>query len=236
MVDETDVRPELKWLGEEQARLVVANLERKNISAWYFPDRKEAREFILSLIPPGVVVARGDSMSMEQVGVVEELIKRGQNKFLDPFKRDEQGNWFYPLEERERLERETFFADIFLVGANAITLDGKLVNVDGHGNRVAALIFGPRKVIVAAGVNKIVPDEEAARERIRRICAPVNARRHYTKHHREDYKDLPCVLTGRCANCNHPWRLCRYTMIVEGTMLREKGRINVVLVGEELGI
>ena len=98
------------------------------------------------------------------------------------------------------------------------------------------MIFGPDKVIVVAGVNKIVKDVNEALERIHNVAAPMNAKRHYLKHHRPEFGDLPCVRTGRCVDCNHGWRICRYTVIIEGAMIREKGRINVVLIGEELGI
>ena len=134
------------------------------------------------------------------------------------------------------MARGAFSADIFLVGSNAVTLDGKLVNTDGRGNRVAPLIYGPDKVIVVAGANKLVNDLEEAFQRIRQIAAPVNARRHYLKHHNPHFAELPCARTGQCADCNLDWRICHYTVIIDGAMLWEKGRINLVLVGEELGI
>ena len=139
-------------------------------------------------------------------------------------------------EERRRMQREAFLSDIFLTGTNAVTLDGKLVNIDGLGNRVAAMIFGPQKVIVVAGVNKIVKDENQALERIRQFAAPINARRHYTQHNRPEFSDLPCVRTGKCVDCNHKWRICHFTVIIEGAWFQEEARTNVVLVGEELGI
>jgi hypothetical protein len=104
------------------------------------------------------------------------------------------------------------------------------------GNRVAATIFGPEKVVVVVGANKIVKSVDEALERINNYAAPMNAKRHALKHGRDDFADLPCARTGICVDCNHPWRMCRYTVIIEGSMLREKGRINIVLVGEELGI
>jgi hypothetical protein len=98
------------------------------------------------------------------------------------------------------------------------------------------MIFGPEKEIIVAGINKIVKNVNEALERIRKVAAPMNAKRHALKHHRQDFGALPCAITGECVDCNQDWRLCRYTVIIEGTMIREKGRINVVLVGEELGI
>jgi len=189
------------------------------------------------MIPPGATVARGDSITIDQIGIIPELKKRQQNKLIDPLEKDADGYFLIPeIEKRRELAREVFSADIFLVGSNAVTLDGKLVNTDGWGNRVSALIFGPEKVIVIAGANKIVKDANKAIERIRSVAAPVNARRHYVKHHEEDFGELPCVRTGSCVDCNHNWRICRQTVITEGSMGMDKGRINVVLVGEELGI
>ncbi len=237
MIDETDISQEKAWFYEERAKTIIKNFQKGNINGQYVPNRQEALTTIMEMIPQGAVVACADSISLDQVGVIPELIKRNQNRIIDPLERDADG--FYIIAEREqrwRIAREVFSADIFLVGTNAITLDGKLVNVDGWGNRVSAMVFGPEKVIVAVGVNKIVKDVNEALERIHHFAAPMNAKRHYLKHHREEFSDLPCVRTGRCVDCSHGSRICRYTVIIEGIRVWEKGRINVVLVGEELGI
>ena len=237
MTDETDISQEKAWFYEERARTVIKNLQRKNINGQYVPSREEALAAILGMIPPGGVVARGDSITVEQTGIITELKKRNQNRIIDPLEINAEG--FYvnaEWEQRRRIAREVFSADIYLVGTNAITLDGKLVNIDGWGNRVSALIFGPEKVIVVVGVNKIVKDVNEALERIHNFAAPMNAKRHYLKHHRDEFSDLPCVRTGRCVDCSHDSRICRYTVIIEGAMARDQGRINVMLVGEELGI
>jgi hypothetical protein len=237
MIDETDLSQEKAWLHEERAKAVIKKLQKGNIIGQYVPTRQEALTTILEMIPPGVVVARGDSVSLDQIGVIPELVKRNQNKIIYPLERDAEGILVTPeLADRQGIAREVFSADIYLVGTNAITLDGKLVNIDGWGNRVSAMIFGPDKVIVVVGVNKIVKDVNEALERIHNFAAPMNAKRHYLKHDREEFSDLPCVRTGSCVDCSHGSRICRYTVIIEGTMVREKGRINVVLVGEELGI
>lgn len=236
MVDETDVSREMKWFYEKRARTVVTNLKKRNINAQYAPSRQEALSAVLEMIPEGATVARGDSVTLEQIGVIDELRKHKQYKFIDPFARTEDGFYVLDREPRFRMNREAFSADVFLTGTNAVTLDGKLVNIDALGNRVAPMVFGPEKVIVVMGANKIVKDVNEALERIHDITAPINAQRHYLKHHIEELGDLPCVRTGRCVDCNHDWRICRNTVIIEGTYARVKGRINVVLVGEELGI
>ncbi len=237
MINKTDLSQEKKWFYEQRAKTAVNNLQKKNINAQYVSSRQEALTTLLEMIPAGAMVARGDSVTIDQIGIIPELRKRKQNRLIDPIERDADGLYVIPkFEQRKKIARETFSADIFLVGTNAVTLDGKLVNIDAWGNRVSATIFGPEKVVIVAGVNKIVKDVNEALERIHNVAAPMNAKWHYLKHHFEEYGDLPCVRTGSCVDCNHDWRICRYTVIIEGAMIREKDRINVVLVGEELGI
>lgn len=236
MIDETDLTEEKKWFYEQRAKTVIYNLKRKNIDAQYTFYKQEALSKVLELIPVNAVVARGDSITIDQLDIIPELEKR-KNKIIDPLARDADGSFAFPdIKQRVKIARAVFSADVFLVGTNAITLDGKLVNMDAWGNRVSAMIFGPEKVIIVAGVNKIVGNLDEALDRIRNFAAPMNAKRHYLKHHRTEFATLPCVVTGKCADCNHDWRLCHHTVIIDGTMIREKGRINVVLVGEPLGI
>ncbi len=123
--------------------------------------------------------------------------KRKENKFIDPFERDVDGLFVASTEERRRMQREAFFSDIFLTGTNAMTLDGKLVNTDGTGGRVAAMIFGPKKVIVVAGVNKIVKDLNEAMARVHNIAAPMNGKRH-VRQHMPQFGELPCIRTHLC--------------------------------------
>jgi hypothetical protein len=235
MVDCTDILEERKWLYEERAKRAITQLQKRNLNAQYVSNRKEALSSVLEMIPPGTVVARADSVTIDQIGIMEELRRRDQNKLIDPFAKDPQGRVIASREEGMRLRREAFLADLFLTGTNAITLDGKLVSTDGRGNRVAAMIFGPEKVIVVAGVNKIVNDVNEAFQRIRQVAAPMNGRRHHEKQGRTQHLDLPCMKTGVCVDCHHEWRMCLYTAIIEGTKGWQKGRINVVLVAEELG-
>jgi hypothetical protein len=236
MIDESDIGQERAFFYQQRAQKVIENLKKRRMNGQYASSRHEALSAVLDMIPPGAVVARGDSISLDQIGLISEILKRNQNALIDPFKVDADGHWAEAEWERQRMIRETFFADILVTGTNAITLDGKLVNIDGHGNRVAAMIFGPGKVILVAGINKIVKDVAEALERIHQFAAPINAKRHYLKHHIENFGDLPCVKTGGCVDCRHEWRICNYDVIIEGAMPRHKGRINVVLVGEELGI
>lgn len=237
MIDETDISGEKKWFYEHRARTVVNNLQKKHVNAQYVSNRKDALSVVLEMIPKEATVACGDSVTLDQVEVIPELRKRNQNNIINPMERDAEGfSIIADMEQKAEVQRAAFTSDVFLTGTNAVTLDGKLVNIDGVGNRVAPMIFGPKKVIVVVGANKIVKDVNQALERIYQIAAPINAKRHYIKHHVAEFGDLPCVRTGSCVDCNHERRICRYTVIIDGTSIRQKGRINVVLVGEELGI
>lgn len=237
MIEETDLSQEKTWFYEERAKTAVKNFARHNIIAQYVSSRQQALEAVLEMIPAGASVARGDSISVDEIGIIPALEANNRNTVTDPLARNPDGSLVFPqLEDRNIIARQAFTSDVFLVGANAVTIDGKLVNIDGWGNRVAPMIFGPEKVIVVAGANKLVKNVEEALDRVRNYAAPVNVKRHYLKHNRPEFGDIPCMLTGRCTDCYHNWRICRYTVIIEGSMIREKGRINVVLVGENLGI
>jgi L-lactate utilization protein LutB len=227
---------EQKAVFEKLAKIAAENLIRRGISAKCAADREEALSMVMDMIPEGASVGTADSATLLQVGVFSALKKRKKNEILNPFIRDKEGRFLARREERYEIMRKVLLSDVYVIGTNAVTLDGKLVNVDGHGNRVAAMIFGPRKVVIVAGANKIVRDVEEALRRVRNVCAPQNVIRHITKHQAGQYQDLPCAKTGLCADCTHPWKICNYTTIIGGVRQHERGRINVVLVGERLGI
>jgi len=230
------VEQEQKALYEKLANTAVKNLNRRYINAQYALSKEEALSMVMDMIPEGATVGTADSVTLLQVGVLSELKKRGRNEIINPFVRDEQGHMVTKGGDIFNLMKKVFFSDVYVIGTNAVTLDGKLVNTDGEGNRVAAMIFGPRKVVIVVGANKIVKDVGEALQRIREVCAPMNATRHIIKHHRSDLVELPCVKTGICTDCNHPSRICHYTTIIEGTKDRTPRRMNVVIVGESLGI
>ena len=236
MAENTNLETEMAWFRECVAKKAVTRLEERNINAEYVTTRQEALSVLLDSIPPRAVVARGDSLTLDQIGILSALRERGQNTLIDPFGIDAEGRWLAGTDEGHQMKRESFLADVFLTGTNALTIDGELVNVDGVGGRVAAMIFGPNKVIVVAGVNKIVKDVDSALRRIREFAAPINAKRHLLRHQATQLADLPCIKSGTCVDCRHDWRICHYTVIIEGVRLSERGRIRVVLVGEELGI
>jgi len=164
-----------------------------------------------------------------------------RNRLFDPFVRDAHGELLVTGDTRLEEMKKAMMADVFMSGVNAITEDGKIVNIDGVGNRVAPTIFGPKKVILAAGVNKIVKNIDEALKRVREISAPINGKSHVDKHNSKNLADLPCVKTGVCVDCFSIDRRCRYTVIIEGekspaSVTDYLPRIHVIIVGEELGI
>lgn len=196
---------------------VVKNLQRRGFDAYYCADKEAALAKALELISETDVVAWGGSVTLAEVGLLDAVKKR--NPVID---RDTAKN----AEEKTELMRKALLCDTFIMSSNAITSDGQLINIDGNGNRVAALIFGPKQVVVIAGVNKIASSFEAAMDRARNIAAPINAQR---------FAGLatPCAKTGLCADCQSPDSICAQFVVTR--RCRTKGRIKVILVGESLG-
>ena len=236
MKEDLVVEREQKTLYENLANMAVKGFTRRHINAQYFPSKEEALPKILDLIPEGAIVGTADSVTLLQVGVFRALKKRGKNQIINPFLRDDEGHQVAGGDKLDELMHKVLLADVFVAGTNAITMDGKVVNIDGGGNRVAPMIFGPRKVIIVVGANKIVKDVEAAIRRIKEFCAPMNAARHGIKHHSPEFLEVPCVKAGVCVDCNKPQRLCNFTTIIEGEARWNPGRMNVVIIGEKLGI
>ena len=230
MTIETDMSREETWFKEKLAQRCLAAMEKHNIPGHYSPDRSQALHKILEMIPAEVTIGAGDSVTLSQIGILDELEKRGNHQIFNPFRKD--GEDCMPASFRDLVEtgKQALATDFFLTGLNAITMDGKIVNTDRTGNRAGGLIFGPRKVIAVAGINKIVANLEEALERVKEVAAPVNAYRHHIKH---DMEAPPCAITGICVDCRHPRRICCYTVIVEYQITQ---RIELVIVGEELGI
>ncbi|MFC1533838.1 lactate utilization protein [Thermodesulfobacteriota bacterium] len=234
-MDDTYMGEIKKWFNEERAGAVVKNLQKRNINAHFVSTQQEARKKILDMIPTGAVVSRGSSITIDKLEIFPKLVKRNKNRIIDPYIKTSEGK---PpsSEERWHVQREALLCDVFLTSTNAVTMDGKLVNTDGRGNRVAAMIFGPKKIIMVAGINKIVKDENEARERIHNVAAPMTSMRNYLRFNDQEIGNLPCVKTGQCVDCNNNFRGCNYTLIIEHVMILDKDRIHVVLVGEELGL
>ena len=235
MPGDTDTTKEREWLSGTRVQTTIKNLRQNHIDAWHVSNRTEALSAILEMVPEGAKVTRGDSITLDQVGIIPALVERGQNQVVNPIEIDDTGRLLHKPEQAMDMYREAFTSDVFLAGSNAVTLDGRLVNTDGLGNRVAPMIFGPKKVILAVGINKIVSNVDEARKRIRDICAPLDVKRYIMKQDQTEYSSLPCAKNGVCADCKHDLRFCCYTVVIEAAAVTEHGRINVVLIGEELG-
>ena len=187
-----------------RGQTLVKNLRRRHFEAHYCETKEEALEKALSLIPEGSKVGWGGAESAAQIGLMDAL---------------NAGNW-------NAVGRNTEGGvDVFITGANALSLDGQMVNIDGLGNRVSAIIYGPKTVVVIAGMNKVMDTLEAAITRARTVAAPINEQRFL--------KNTPCAKTGICADCKSEDCICNHIVITRHT--RPTGRIQFVLVGEDLG-
>jgi len=200
-----------------RAEKVINSLQKRRMLGYYCQTKQEALNKALEIITPKSTVSWGGSQSIFEIGLIEKL-KEGDYTLFDRAKAKTQ-------EEINEVYRKAFSADYYLMSSNAITLDGKLINIDGNSNRVAALVYGPSNVIIIAGMNKVVDNEELAMKRARNIAAPVNAIRLNT--------NTPCVTTGSCHDCKEAQCICCNIVITR--MSRVQNRIKVILVGEELG-
>ena len=206
----------------------IKALEKNNMQVYFVADAAEAKAKVLSLIPEGATVANGGSMTLADTGILD-AVKSGSYRYLD---RNMQG-----LSEKEKSMRlgEIMTCDYFLSSSNAITENGELYNVDGTSNRVNALLYGPKNVIIVAGVNKIVPDLASAVRRVKEIAAPKNCRRLNCNTY--------CFHKGHCVSldrggdmadgCDSDSRICCNYTVMASQRLHD--RVKIVLVNEELG-
>lgn len=208
-----------EWYKEALAGRVIKALEKNNGSGFFVKTKEEALQKVISLIPEGSEVGYGGSLTLDDIGV-KNILRQGNYDLID-------GDTQKLNEDSAHTKRtRSLLADVFITSVNALTTDGKLVCIDGTGNRVAAIIFGPSKVIAIAGINKIVHDVDEAIRRIKDYVTPIQSRR-------RGYA-VPCTKIGVCVDCRVPDRMCNNICVIEHQ--REKGRITVVIVGEELGI
>ena len=200
---------------------LLEKLRSKNIQAYVARDCGEARDLALSLIPPGATVAMGNSATLRETGIFDSLVN-GAYEVINQF---EPG---IPAAENLKRRKAGMLADVYFTSANALTLDGELVNIDGKGNRVAAMMFGPDKVVIVVGENKIVKNQDEAWRRLKEKAAPALAEKLG--------RATPCAKTGVCSDCSSPERICRCYTVINGQMPADKDRIHVIIVKERLGI
>ncbi len=197
---------------------MVKSLEHRHFDAYYCATAAEAREKVNGLIPDGSSVTWGGTMTVRDLGIPQLLKDRGTLQVWD---RDEAQT----AEEKQAVYLRAFQADYYLSSANAVSEDGVIVNIDGNGNRVAAITWGPKHVIFVIGMNKVAQDAEAALKRARSTASPINAARFDIQ--------TPCQLDGQCHNCHSPQSICNYIHFLRNSS--KPGRIIVVLVGKDLG-
>ncbi len=205
-------------IDKAAALQTVEELKKRGFGAYFCESAEEAKELALSLIPSGDTVAWGGSVTAEQIGLIQAVKSR------DDITRIDRDLAKTPEEKRE-LMRRGLLADTFIAGVNGISRDGWLVNIDGTGNRVAAITFGPENVILVAGVNKIENDVASAMERARNVAAPLNVKR-------LSIPD-PCLKSGKCMDCRAQTTICCH--FAEHRFCKPAGRIKVILIGEKLG-
>lgn len=199
------------------AENVIKKMEQRNMVAYYVETKEDACEKVCSLIEDHASISWGGSITLSQINLFEKLAANSTYQLLDRSK--------VTPEQISDLYHAALSCDYYLMSSNAITLDGKLLNIDGTGNRVASLIYGPKHVIIVAGMNKVALNEEEALSRVKNIASPLNALRLN--------KNTPCAKTGICNDCLSPDCICMHTVITRNS--RIKNRIKVILVGEALG-
>jgi L-lactate utilization protein LutB len=208
-----------KWFNERIASVVIENLEKNGFKAVYFEKSDTAIKYIESIVEDYFTIGFGGSMTvLQDLGIAQLVSDKGKEilnhnlSTLSP-------------EEKLAIRKKQLACDLFITSTNALTKDGKLINIDGVGNRVSAMIFGPKKTLVIAGINKIVKDVNAGISRIKEIASPMNTKRLNV--------NTPCAVTGECSDCNSPQRICRVTTIIEKKP--NFSDIEVVIIGENLG-
>jgi hypothetical protein len=206
------------WYNEKMLQDVVKALDGRDFDAAYFADAEQANTELLTVIPAGASVGIGGSVTIRELGIIDKLAKRG-NEVIHHWKKD------IPKEKNREVRQAEGAADYYLTSANAITKDGDIINIDGIGNRVAHMIYGPDNVIIIAGYNKIVTDIDEGILRTKEVAAVMNA-------HRLGLK-TPCAPTGKCVDCNAPTRICRVTTIIQYCPWQTN--IRVMLINENLG-
>ena len=202
---------------DKRAQVLVKNLKSRHFDAWYCENKAAALEKALELIPEGASVGWGGAMSCGEIGLIDAL-KDGNYRAMDR-------TLAKTAEEREQMMHDMLHADVFLTGANGLSLDGQMVNIDGNGNRVGMIVYGPKNIIVVAGMNKVCATLEDAVKRARTVAAPMNQQRFGLPN--------PCTCTGVCADCLSESSICNQILITRNC--KPAGRIKLVLVGEELG-
>lgn len=205
-------------ISQNMLNNILLNFEKRNMKGYFVEDIPQLIKLIKELVPENSIVGCGDSITLEEAGIYS-IFRNGNFIFLDKYKKS------LTKKEKREIYIKNFSADTFISGANAITKDGKIFNIDGNGSRVAPIIYGPEQVIIVAGINKIVPDMDHAVHRARQTAAPLDAVRLE--------KTTPCAKLGYCIDCRHPERICNSFVAIEGQFIKD--RIKIIIVDMNMG-
>lgn len=217
-------------VNAEMIKALMEKLESNNMKPYFCESKEEAKALVMSLIAEGATVTNGGSVTMKEIGVMDAVKERDDITYLD---RNAEG---LTPDDIKEIYKKAFFADVYLMSTNALTLNGELYNVDGNSNRVAALLYGPESVIVACGVNKIVENLDEAVKRVKTVAAPKNTVRLHTGSYCEnagECKSLKNDGAFMCDGCKGNGRIC--CNYVVSAQQRHKDRIKVIIINENLG-
>ena len=256
-MNEIDITSELGSHFEHQCGLMADAFGKRRINFHPIYSKDGVNAFINQFIKchPIEIIAFSDSVTLHQCGVYENIYERFSDKeIINPFERTTDGKYkvfadqpagqklnlprdeyYRRMGEVVERMRQTLLSDCLIIGANAITLKGEIISIDGSGNRVSGMFFGPKHVIIVVGRNKICLDEAEALKRIRNVAAPLNYIRHINKHHNR-YDELPCVLKGKCFDCSHERSACRKIAIMRGEVEFNADRTHLLVVNDDLGL
>lgn len=203
---------------KQQISTLIQNLNKHNMAGYFVNTHEELLLLLKKFIPFGSSVGCGDSVNLEESGVFQ-FLRSEDYIFYDKFAIG------ISKEEKRNIYLSNFTADTFISGANAVTMDGTIFNIDGNGSRVAPMLYGPNQVIIVVGINKITNDIDSAIKRTRQIAAPLDAKRLG--------KNTPCTLLNRCIDCKHKERICNDFVLITGQFTKD--RIKVIIINENLG-
>jgi len=256
-VDETNLIEEFDTQFEHQFQFLKKRFESRRIKCYSANAKEDVREFITNFILKREYIrdiSFSDSVTLYQLGIYDFMRDSfGKSHSInEPLERSESGHYnIYGVQPRGRMNlpydewidkhekwynnvRKSLCSDLLIIGANAITLEGEIVSVDGLGNRVSGMVFGPRHVICIVGKNKISTNLESAMDRVQNVAAPLNYIRHANKHYTK-HEVLPCVKLGKCFKCSNPESACMNTVVVRGQIHHHSDRIHLVVVNKNLG-
>lgn len=255
-VNELDFSKEEKLFFERRGELLKKNFGKRFVEVTLLQDESELKDYIIKFVCERSYIkeiAFSDGVTLYQLGLfdwvretfkdkkINQPLERAENGHYKVFEDQPMGRMNLPYEEWKRRQtiwsegvRASMLSDLFIISANAITLDGEIVSIDGMGNRVAGMIYGPRHVLCIVGRNKIATNVETALDRIHNYVAPMTFIRHMFKHD-GSFQDNPCVKIGKCFHCSSEYCACRDVVIKRGQNKSQKDRLHLVVINKDLG-